>query len=136
VIVSLLLGLSHTFEYASASCSGRIVVHCGNENDRRWCDRRHDQWPRTTSGTDRHFVLKHWSPGKIIAEKRAHLRILFSFQNGVLLRSVLDSVTGDMSDTRTRYIGSKPVKLFRIMMQGNEAVSLEGKHRMALFVLF
>jgi splicing factor 3B subunit 3 len=45
------------------------------------------------------------------------------FKNGVLLRSVLDSVTGDMSDTRTRYIGSKPVKLFRILMQGNEAVS-------------
>ncbi len=44
-------------------------------------------------------------------------------KNGVLLRSVLDSVTGDMSDTRTRYIGSKPVKLFRILMQGNEAVS-------------
>ncbi|CAF0753350.1 unnamed protein product [Rotaria sordida] len=43
-------------------------------------------------------------------------------QNGVLLRSVLDSVTGDMSDTRTRYIGSKEVKLFRILMQGNEAV--------------
>ncbi|CAF1963976.1 unnamed protein product [Rotaria magnacalcarata] len=43
-------------------------------------------------------------------------------QNGVLLRSVLDSVSGDMSDTRTRYIGSKPVKLFRILMQGNEAV--------------
>ncbi|UJR26130.1 hypothetical protein I4U23_007475 [Adineta vaga] len=43
-------------------------------------------------------------------------------QNGVLLRSVLDSVTGDMSDTRTRYIGSRPVKLFRILMQGNEAV--------------
>jgi splicing factor 3B subunit 3 len=48
--------------------------------------------------------------------------ILFSLKNGVLLRSVLDSVTGDMSDTRTRYIGSKPVKLFRILMQGNEAV--------------
>ncbi|CAF0767120.1 unnamed protein product [Didymodactylos carnosus] len=43
-------------------------------------------------------------------------------QNGVLLRSVLDSVTGDMSDTRTRYLGSRPVKLFRISMQNNEAV--------------
>ncbi|CAF1678743.1 unnamed protein product, partial [Didymodactylos carnosus] len=42
-------------------------------------------------------------------------------QNGVLLRSVLDSVTGDMSDTRTRYLGSRPVKLFRISMQNNEA---------------
>jgi len=44
-------------------------------------------------------------------------------KNGVLLRSVLDSVTVDMSDTRTRYIDSKPVKLFRILMQGNEVVS-------------
>ena len=44
-------------------------------------------------------------------------------QNGVLLRTVLDTVTGDLSDTRTRYLGSRPVKLFRIMMQGSEAVS-------------
>ena len=36
---------------------------------------------------------------------------------------VLDSVTGDLSDTRTRYLGSRPVKLFRIKMQGSEAVS-------------
>jgi len=43
-------------------------------------------------------------------------------QNGVLLRTVLDTVTGDLSDTRTRYIGTRPVKLFRITMQGSEAV--------------
>lgn len=43
-------------------------------------------------------------------------------QNGVLLRAVLDTVTGDLSDTRTRYLGSRPVKLFRITMQGSEAV--------------
>lgn len=46
------------------------------------------------------------------------------FQNGVLLRTVLDTVTGDLSDTRTRYLGSRPVKLFRITMQGSEAVSM------------
>ena len=43
-------------------------------------------------------------------------------QKGVLLRTVLDQVTGDLSDTRTRYIGSRPVKLFRVTMQGSEAV--------------
>lgn len=43
-------------------------------------------------------------------------------QNGVLLRTVLDPVTGDLSDTRTRYLGSRPVKLFRVRMQGQEAV--------------
>jgi len=43
-------------------------------------------------------------------------------QNGVLLRTVLDQVTGDLSDTRTRYLGTRAVKLFRIHMQGSEAV--------------
>ncbi|XP_035678338.1 splicing factor 3B subunit 3 [Branchiostoma floridae] len=43
-------------------------------------------------------------------------------QNGVLLRTVLDQITGDLSDTRTRYLGSRPVKLFQVKMQGNEAV--------------
>jgi splicing factor 3B subunit 3 len=42
--------------------------------------------------------------------------------NGVLLRTVLDPVSGDLADTRTRYLGSRPVKLFRIKMQGSEAV--------------
>ena len=37
---------------------------------------------------------------------------------------MLDTVTGDLSDTRTRYLGSRPVKLFRISMQGSEAVSV------------
>jgi splicing factor 3B subunit 3 len=27
-----------------------------------------------------------------------------------------------LADTRTRYLGSRPVKLFRIRMQGSEAV--------------
>ena len=43
-------------------------------------------------------------------------------QNGVLLRTVLDPVTGDLADTRTRYLGSRPVKLFRVMTQNHEAV--------------
>ena len=43
----------------------------------------------------------------------------------MLLRTVLDPVTGDLSDTRTRYLGSRPVKLFRVRMQGQEAVSNE-----------
>lgn len=42
--------------------------------------------------------------------------------NGVLLRTVLDPVTGELLDTRTRYLGSRPVKLFKIIIQGVEAV--------------
>uniref|UniRef100_A0A8C9Y080 Splicing factor 3b, subunit 3 n=1 Tax=Sander lucioperca TaxID=283035 RepID=A0A8C9Y080_SANLU len=51
------------------------------------------------------------------------LYLNIGLQNGVLLRTVLDPVTGDLSDTRTRYLGSRPVKLFRVRMQGQEAVS-------------
>lgn len=50
------------------------------------------------------------------------LYLNIGLQNGVLLRTALDTVTGDLSDTRTRYLGSRPVKLFRIAMQGSEAV--------------
>ncbi|KAF0988259.1 hypothetical protein HZS_5237, partial [Henneguya salminicola] len=42
--------------------------------------------------------------------------------NGVLLRTSLDPVTGDLSDTRTRYLGSKPIKLFRVKISGAPAV--------------
>lgn len=42
--------------------------------------------------------------------------------NGVLLRTILDPVSGDLADTRTRYLGSRPVKLFRIKVQEAEAV--------------
>lgn len=41
----------------------------------------------------------------------------------MLLRTVLDSTTGDLSDTRTRYLGTRPVKLFAVKMQGRNAVS-------------
>jgi splicing factor 3B subunit 3 len=43
-------------------------------------------------------------------------------QNGVLLRTALDGVTGDLTDTRTRYLGTRPVKLFRVKIQGIEGV--------------
>uniref|UniRef100_A0A2P2HZU1 Splicing factor 3B subunit 3 n=1 Tax=Hirondellea gigas TaxID=1518452 RepID=A0A2P2HZU1_9CRUS len=55
-------------------------------------------------------------------QQHSTLYLNIGLQNGALLRTVLDSVTGDMSDTRTRYLGPRPVKLFRISMQGSEAV--------------
>ncbi|KAK2157142.1 hypothetical protein NP493_1904g00008 [Ridgeia piscesae] len=56
------------------------------------------------------------------ASKQGGLFLNIGLQNGVLLRTVLDTVTGDLSDTRTRYLGSRAVKLFRITTQGSEAV--------------
>ncbi|XMA08632.1 hypothetical protein WAI453_001423 [Rhynchosporium graminicola] len=42
--------------------------------------------------------------------------------SGVYLRTVLDEVTGELSDTRTRFLGPKPAKLFRVSVQGKTAV--------------
>uniref|UniRef100_A0A0A9YIZ9 Splicing factor 3B subunit 3 n=2 Tax=Lygus hesperus TaxID=30085 RepID=A0A0A9YIZ9_LYGHE len=50
------------------------------------------------------------------------LYLNIGLNNGVLLRNVLDPVTGDLSDMRTRYLGNRPVKLFTISMHGSQAV--------------
>lgn len=56
------------------------------------------------------------------AQGKGTIYLNIGLSNGVLLRTVLDPVSGDLADTRTRYLGSRPVKLFRIKMQGAEAV--------------
>ena len=42
--------------------------------------------------------------------------------SGVYLRTVLDDITGELSDTRTRFLGPKPAKLFRVSVKGQTAV--------------
>ncbi|KAL6720380.1 pre-mRNA-splicing factor rse1 [Lecanora helva] len=42
--------------------------------------------------------------------------------SGVYLRTVLDEVSGDLSDTRTRFLGPKPAKLFRVSVKGQPAI--------------
>lgn len=56
------------------------------------------------------------------ASTTSTLYLNIGLQNGALLRTVLDPVSGKLTDTRTRYLGSRPVKLFRIRMQESEAV--------------
>ena len=42
--------------------------------------------------------------------------------SGVYLRTVLDEITGELSDTRTRFLGLKPAKLFKVSVKGQPAV--------------
>ena len=42
--------------------------------------------------------------------------------SGVYLRTVLDEVTGELSDTRTRFLGHRPAKLFKVLVKGEPAV--------------
>lgn len=42
--------------------------------------------------------------------------------NGVLQRTVLDKVTGELSDTRTRFLGSRPVKMVKVRVGDQPAM--------------
>jgi splicing factor 3B subunit 3 len=57
-----------------------------------------------------------------IADVGGNTFINVGLNNGVLLRSTLDSVTGEISDTRTRFMGARGVRLFRIKVRGEPAV--------------
>ncbi|KAF8639781.1 hypothetical protein AX17_001041 [Amanita inopinata Kibby_2008] len=43
-------------------------------------------------------------------------------QNGVLLRTVLDPINGQLTDTRTRFLGTRPIRLIRVQIQRNTAI--------------
>lgn len=55
---------------------------------------------------------------------RHHLTMFVSIGlvNGVYIRTVLDPATGQLTDTRTRFLGSRPVKLVRVKVHGDTAV--------------
>ncbi|PWN89573.1 hypothetical protein FA10DRAFT_147967 [Acaromyces ingoldii] len=44
--------------------------------------------------------------------------------NGVLLRTILDPTSGQLTDTRTRFLGAKPVKLVPVKVQGTQPAVL------------
>ncbi|KAG0214840.1 CPSF A subunit region-domain-containing protein [Mortierella sp. GBAus27b] len=50
------------------------------------------------------------------------LYLNIGLHNGVLLRTVLDQTSGQLSDTRTRFLGARGVRLFVLNMAGNPAV--------------
>ncbi|KAI9889964.1 MAG: pre-mRNA-splicing factor rse1 [Vezdaea aestivalis] len=50
------------------------------------------------------------------------LYLHIGLHSGIYLRTVLDEVTGELSDTRTRFLGPKAVKLFKVTVQGQAAV--------------
>ncbi|KAL9708619.1 pre-mRNA-splicing factor rse1 [Leucoagaricus gongylophorus] len=43
-------------------------------------------------------------------------------QNGVLLRTVLDPINGQLTDTRTRFLGTRSIKLLRVQVHQNPGI--------------
>ncbi|ORZ13418.1 CPSF A subunit region-domain-containing protein [Lobosporangium transversale] len=61
-------------------------------------------------------------PDQISEGSLTTLYLNIGLQNGVLLRTVLDQTTGQLSDTRTRFLGARAVRLFELNMAGNPSV--------------
>ncbi|KAF9585053.1 Splicing factor 3B subunit 3 [Lunasporangiospora selenospora] len=61
-------------------------------------------------------------PDQISEGSLTTLYLNIGLQNGVLLRTVLDQTAGLLSDTRTRFLGARAVRLFELNMAGNPAV--------------
>lgn len=59
-----------------------------------------------------------------IDRNHATMFVNIGLTNGVLLRTVLDPISGQLTDTRTRFLGAKPVRLVRVKMQGDQTAVL------------
>ncbi|KAG7993040.1 hypothetical protein I3843_02G157400 [Carya illinoinensis] len=56
------------------------------------------------------------------ADHPASLFLNSGLQNGVLFRTVVDMVTGQLSDSRSRFLGLRAPKLFSIIVRGKRAM--------------
>eukprot|EP01101_Sappina_pedata_P009043 TRINITY_DN5147_c0_g1_i1.p1 TRINITY_DN5147_c0_g1~~TRINITY_DN5147_c0_g1_i1.p1 ORF type:complete len:1219 (+),score=480.96 TRINITY_DN5147_c0_g1_i1:47-3703(+) len=65
---------------------------------------------------------------------RGTLFLNIGLHDGVLLRTSLDPVSGELTDTRRRFLGSKPVKLFKVKTKSanGQVNSLSSNAMMAL----
>eukprot|EP00981_Chlorochromonas_danica_P002905 scaffold591_cov174-Ochromonas_danica.AAC.6 len=55
-------------------------------------------------------------------EQIKSLYLFIGQERGVLLRIAVDAITGDFSDPRQKFLGSRPVKLCRVNLHGSNAV--------------
>jgi len=55
-------------------------------------------------------------------ESGANLYLFIGLQTGVMMRSKLDDANGSLTDSRKRFLGTKPVKLCQVQVQGKNAV--------------
>jgi splicing factor 3B subunit 3 len=62
------------------------------------------------------------SAGQILSSSSQALFLTIGMDNGVLQQSRIDPITANLGDSRSRFLGAKPVKLFRVTIQGKSTV--------------
>jgi splicing factor 3B subunit 3 len=65
-------------------------------------------------------IIEMMDTGNEIGHGTQYLNI--GLNNGLLMRTVLDTVNGQLSDTRTRFLGAKAVQLVKIKIHGTPAM--------------
>lgn len=65
---------------------------------------------------------------KDVAGGASTLQLSIGLRNGVLLRTSVDRITGELSDTRTRFLGARPVRLRKVRVgQGSAVLALSSR---------
>lgn len=62
-------------------------------------------------------LIELGNPGEV---KQLYLNVGLS--NGILIKTCVDSITGALSDIRTRYLGNKSVNIFKTIIQNSQAI--------------
>ena len=57
-----------------------------------------------------------------LCEISDQLHLHIGLENGVLLRTVIDTITGNLSDSRSKFLGLKPIKLCKLKVKNRNAV--------------
>lgn len=58
--------------------------------------------------------------GNVGEVKQLYLNV--GLNNGILMKTCVDSITGALSDIRTRYLGNKSVNIFKVTIQNSQAI--------------
>lgn len=59
---------------------------------------------------------------EMVVDEEEQIFLYVGLSNGILLKTVIDHITGSLTDTRSRFLGSKPVKLFMITINKKDAL--------------
>eukprot|EP00232_Nephroselmis_pyriformis_P023620 CAMPEP_0182873278 /NCGR_PEP_ID=MMETSP0034_2-20130328/12223_1 /TAXON_ID=156128 /ORGANISM="Nephroselmis pyriformis, Strain CCMP717" /LENGTH=801 /DNA_ID=CAMNT_0025005915 /DNA_START=153 /DNA_END=2554 /DNA_ORIENTATION=- len=68
------------------------------------------------------LLLTEMGLGTATSDEGGSVFLNIALSNGVLLRTEVDRVTGQLSDTRTRFLGARAPKLFNVEVRGRRAM--------------
>ena len=67
-------------------------------------------------------ALPHNPTSLSLCEINDQLHLHIGLENGVLLRTVIDTITGNLSDSRSKFLGLKAIKLCKLKIKNQNAV--------------